>query len=93
MDADEALAHGVVSRVVPEDELDSTVRAMASQIAATPAVTVKLARKVLAHQLRPAVRASMEDEMIYQTFLNRSDDFAEFRAARAEGRPGNYTGS
>jgi hypothetical protein len=35
----------------------------------------------------------MDDEMIYQTFLNRSDDFAEFRAARAESRPANYTGS
>jgi hypothetical protein len=35
----------------------------------------------------------MDDELIYQTFLNRSDDFAEFRAARTEGRPGHYTGS
>jgi enoyl-CoA hydratase/carnithine racemase len=93
MEADEALAHGIVSRVVPADQLDATVRAMAEQIAATPAVAVKLARTVVAHQLRPAVRASMDDELIYQTFLNRSDDFAEFRAARAEGRPGHYTGS
>lgn len=93
MEADEARAHGIVSRVVPAEELDATARAMAEQIAAAPAVTVKLARKVLAHQLRPAVRASMDDEMIYQTFLNRSDDFAEFKAARAEGRPGVYTGS
>ncbi len=93
MEADEALAHGIVSRLVPADELDGTVRAMAEQIARTPAVAVKLARKVIAHRVRPAVRASMDDEMIYQTFLNRSDDFAEFRAARAEGRPGDYTGS
>jgi len=93
MEADEALAHGVVSRVVPADELDATVRAMAEQVAATPAVAVKLARTVIAHQLRPALRASMDDEMIYQTFLNRSDDFAEFKAARSEGRPGHYTGS
>ena len=35
----------------------------------------------------------MDDELIYQTFLNRSDDFAEFRAARAEGRDPRYTGS
>lgn len=93
MEADEALAHGVVSRMVAAGELDTTVRAIAEQIAATPAVAVKLARKVIAHQLRPAVRASMDDEMIYQTFLNRSDDFAEFKAARAQGRPGDYTGS
>ena len=35
----------------------------------------------------------MADELIYQTFLNRSDDFAEFKAARAEERPPHYTGS
>jgi hypothetical protein len=35
----------------------------------------------------------MEDELILQTFLNRSDDFAEFRAARAEDRPAAYRGS
>jgi enoyl-CoA hydratase/carnithine racemase len=93
MEVDEAFARGVVSRVVPADQLDDTVRTMAEQIAATPAVAVKLARKVIAHQVRPAVRASMDDELIYQTFLNRSDDFAEFRAARTEGRPGHYTGS
>src|SRR3954463_5025248 len=43
--AEEALAHGVVSRVVPEAELDATVREMAEQIAKAPAVTVKMARE------------------------------------------------
>jgi hypothetical protein len=66
---------------------------MAERIAAAPAVTVKLARKVIAHLGRPALRASMDDELIYQTFLNRSDDFAEFKAARAEEREPRYTGS
>ena len=28
----------------------------------------------------------MEDELIYQTFINKSDDYAEMRAAHAEGR-------
>ncbi len=35
----------------------------------------------------------MTDEMIYQTFVSRSDDMAEMRAARAEERPPKYTGS
>ena len=35
----------------------------------------------------------MADELIYQTMINQSDDFAEFRAARAEDRPPDYTGS
>jgi enoyl-CoA hydratase/carnithine racemase len=94
MQADEALAHGIVSRVVPQADLDETAMTMANQIAASPAVTVKMAREVIRHLSVPAVRASMADEMIYQTFVNRSDDFAEFKAARSEQRPPTrYTGS
>src|SRR5215470_10104473 len=76
LSAEEALAHGVVSRVVPEDELDATAREIAEQVASSPAVTVKMAR-----------------EMIRQTFVNKSDDMAELRAARADDRPPRYSGS
>jgi enoyl-CoA hydratase/carnithine racemase len=93
LEAAEALSHGIVSRVVPEDQLDATARAMAEQIAAAPAVTVKMAREVIRHLALPQIRSSMADEMIYQTFVNRSDDFAELKAARAEDRPPRYTGS
>jgi enoyl-CoA hydratase/carnithine racemase len=93
LSAEEALAHGVVSRLVPADELDSTVREMAEQIASSPAVTVKMAREVVKHLALPQLRASMADEMIYQTFINRSDDIAEMRAARADERAPRYTGS
>jgi len=91
--AEEALSHGIVSRVVDPDVLDETAREMAERIAASPAVTVKLARRVLSHLSRPTVRSSMDDELIYQTFLNRSDDYAEFRSAKAEGREPHYKGS
>lgn len=93
LDAQEALALGIVSRVVPRDELDATVREMAEKVAAAPAVTVKLARRVIQHLSEPEIRTSMADELIYQTFINKSDDFAELRAARAEGREPRYTGS
>lgn len=93
LSAEEALAHGIISRIVPEAELDSTVREMAEQIAAAPAVTVKMAREVIRHLAQPDIRASMNDEVIYQTFINRSDDFAELRAARDEERDPNFTGS
>jgi enoyl-CoA hydratase/carnithine racemase len=93
MPADEALAHGVVSRVVPPEALDDTVREMAEKVAAAPAVTVKMARRVLAHLAEPEVRSSMAEELIAQTFISRSDDMAELRAARAEDRPPVYTGS
>ena len=91
--AEEALAHGIVSRIVPEAQLDATAMEMAEAIATAPTVTVNLAREVIRRLALPAIRASMGDEMIYQTFLNRSDDFAEMRGARTEERPPRYTGS
>ena len=93
LSAAEALSHGIVSRVVAAEELDGTVREIAEQIAAAPAVTIKMAREVIRHLAVPAIRDSMNDEMIYQTFINKSDDFAELRAARAEDRDPRFTGS
>ena len=93
MHADEALHHGVVSRVVPEDELDGTVREIAEKIAAAPAVTVNMARRVIRHLSEPSLRSSMEDELVYQTFISRSDDMAEMRQARTDDRAPRYTGS
>jgi enoyl-CoA hydratase len=93
MNAEEALRHGIVSRVVPEAELDETVRQVAEEIASRSFVAVKMAREVVAHLARPQIRSSMADELIYQTFISRSDDMAELRAARAENRPPRFTGS
>jgi len=93
MNVDEAHAHGIVSRVVPRDELDNVTRQMAEKIAAAPAVTVKMARRVIRHLAEADIRTSMADELIGQTFINKSDDFAEMRAARAEDRAPRYTGS
>jgi enoyl-CoA hydratase len=93
MAAEEALHHGVVSRLVPPEELDATVREMAEKIAASPKVTVATARRVIRHLAEPTLRASMDDELIYQTFISRSDDMTELRTARAEQRAPHYTGS
>ncbi|MGB2758121.1 MAG: enoyl-CoA hydratase/isomerase family protein [Acidimicrobiia bacterium] len=91
--ASEALTHGIVSRVVASADLDTTAREMAEKIAAAPMASMKLARRVIAHLSRPTIATSMDDELIYQTMVNKSEDFAEFRAARAEDRAPNYRGS
>jgi enoyl-CoA hydratase/carnithine racemase len=93
LQADEALAHGVVSRVVPLDDLDATAREMAEKIVAAPFASVKMARRIIRHLGEAEVRASMADELIGQTYLSRSDDMAELRAARAEDREPRFTGS
>jgi enoyl-CoA hydratase/carnithine racemase len=79
--------------VVAPDALDDTVREMAEQIATAPAVTVKMAREVIRHLAQPQIRSSMADELVYQTFINKSDDLAELRASRSEDRTPRYTGS
>ena len=90
LSADEALAAGVVSRVVPADDLDGVVREMAAAIAAVPPLTVKLAKRVIANLASPEVRASMEEEMLAQTVLTTSHDYGELRASSAEDRPPRY---
>jgi enoyl-CoA hydratase/carnithine racemase len=86
MGADEALHHGIVSRVVAPEELDETAWEMANKIAAAPRVAVTMARRVLQHLSEPGVRSSMADELVYQTYINQSPEFAEFRAAGDNGR-------
>jgi enoyl-CoA hydratase/carnithine racemase len=93
MGVEEAYSHGIVSRVVPSQTLDDTAWEMANKIALAPMVAVKMARRVLQRLREPAIRSSMGDEMIYQTFINKSSDFAEFKAARSENRKPGYTGS
>jgi enoyl-CoA hydratase len=93
LSAEEALAQGIISRIVAPEALDDTAREMAEKVAAAPAVTVKMARRVIRHLSEPTLRSSMADELIYQTFINKSADYAEMKAAAADGRAPEYTGS
>jgi enoyl-CoA hydratase len=94
LDATEAKELGVISRIVEDDEeLNKTAFEMARSVASSPTIAVKLARRIIHHLSEPTVRVSMDDELIYQTFLNRSDDFAEFKSSRTEGREPRYRGS
>jgi len=93
MPVDEAFSYGVVSRVVPPEELDEVCLEAAHAVAKAPQLSVRLVRDVIRHLSVPQVKASMADEAIYQTMVNRSDDFAEFRAAHAESRDPRYQGS
>ena len=90
VNAEEALQHGIISRVVPREELDSTAQEMAEKIASAPAFTVKMARQVLSQLSQPEQAEAMENELIYQTMVNQSSDFAEFREAKVEQREPEY---
>ena len=92
MAAEEALRHGVVSRVVPDETLDETALEIAHQIAAAPAFTVKMFRRTLGRMANPPVQRSIEEEALTQSMVFQSDDYAEMKAARAAGRDPAYRG-
>ncbi len=71
LDAGEALRYGIVSRVVPKEELDATVHEMAEQVAAADPRAVALARRVIGNLVRPGIASSMADERTFQTRLNQ----------------------
>jgi enoyl-CoA hydratase/carnithine racemase len=64
--------------------------AVAHEIAKMPAFTVKMFRRTLARLANPLVQASIQEEAITQVLTQASDDYAEFKAARAEKRDPTY---
>ena len=90
MDADEALRHGVVSRVVAPDELDAVTLDIARTIANLPPLAVNAWRQGLLDLSTPPVATALHAELFAQMVVYKSEDFAEFKLARAEGRPPHY---
>jgi enoyl-CoA hydratase/carnithine racemase len=90
LDAQEALRHGIVSRVVPDADLDATCLQVAREIAALPAFTVKMFRRTLARIANPLVEASIQEEAVTQVLTQASSDYAEMKAARAAKREPAY---
>lgn len=86
MTAQEALTHGVVSRVVPDDELDDAAMEIAHAIAGNSAFAVKMFRRELSRLATGAVQQSMKEEAVNQSMVFASDDYAELKAARAANR-------
>ncbi|MGH2760759.1 MAG: enoyl-CoA hydratase/isomerase family protein [Actinomycetota bacterium] len=69
MDAHEALSHGVVSRVVPLDELDDAALEIARGLAERSPLAVRLTREVLRNLATPEVERSMHQEWISQSVV------------------------
>jgi enoyl-CoA hydratase/carnithine racemase len=92
MPAEEALRHGVVSRLVPEDELDDTALEIAHGIAKAPPFAVKMFCRTLGRLATDLVDRSMQEESVAQSLVFGSEDYAEMKQAREEGRDPLYRG-
>ena len=92
MTADEALRHGIVSRVVPDDKLDETALEIARGIASRAAFSVQMFRRTLGGMANPLVQRSLVDEALAQAMVFASSDYRESKAARAEKREPHFRG-
>lgn len=90
--ADEALRHGVVSRVVPDEELDEKALEIAHTIAGNAAFSVQMFRRTLGRMANPLVQQSLAEEALTQSLVFQSYDYAEGKAARAEQREPKFEG-
>ncbi len=89
---DEAAAMGLVDRVVPLGQLESTVRELAAEIAGSAPLAVESIRSTLRGDLADRVAAATEHERAEQERLRATDDFKEGTRAMAERRTPNFTG-
>ncbi len=90
--ADEALRMGLVSQVVPVDELSARVRTLAQSIASNAPMTIRAAKAAidrLAHDPSPEslVKAAALTDACYESI-----DYAEGRTAFLEKRPPVFIG-
>ena len=93
VDAQEALAIGLVNRVVPHDKLMETAREVAGHIASkcSPLGVAHAKKLIWNHQFTDLATAIKEDDASMQA-MTRSEDFAEGVKAFVEKRPPRFKG-
>ncbi len=92
LSADEALRIGLVNRVVPVDDLESSVRELAATIAANAPLTVQACKAAIREARKdPAARDLEAVERLVEACF-RSEDYLEGQAAFAEKRPPRFRG-
>src|SRR5690242_12033639 len=89
IDAEEALRHGLVNRVVPVQELDAAVDELAAKIAPTPLPVLRLTKLALQRAYEAmGLRAAVDANLYLSSILNAADlpEQREFdRIARERG--------
>jgi enoyl-CoA hydratase/carnithine racemase len=87
LDAEQALACGLVSRVVDDAELMNEARALAARIAANPGYTLRLAKRLLREGRHASLDTILEMSASMQALAHGQPDHKEAVAAFLEKRP------
>jgi enoyl-CoA hydratase/carnithine racemase len=88
IDAPTADRYGLVSELVPDEELDDAVAALAARLASGPTLAFAQTKSLLTRELDMPLSAAMELDAMTQALLMTTEDHAEFHAAfNAKRRP------
>lgn len=92
IDAQRAVAWGVVDFVVESKDLDARALDAARRIAAGPPLAIAMAKQLVDQAWADSIRRGIRQELMAQTVLFGSEDYQEARSARSEGREPEYSG-
>ena len=92
VEAEEALALGLVNEVVEDDRLMARTDELAADLAAAPTFAIGLAKKLFHAAVAPSLDQYLEIESFVQPQLHHTADNAEGRAAFREKRKPNFIG-
>jgi enoyl-CoA hydratase/carnithine racemase len=92
IDAETALAWGLVSRVVAPDDLLPTAREIADRIAANPPVAVRAGKQLLREAAGLTLDEVLDKSADVQALMHQTKDHAEAVSAFVEKREPRFTG-
>ncbi|WP_245926340.1 enoyl-CoA hydratase-related protein [Sulfoacidibacillus thermotolerans] len=92
VNAEQALALGLVSKVVPDDALMAETDTLARRLAAGPTVALGLTKRAMYEGATGALTDALEREALYQQLASETQDFKEGVKAFLEKRVPDYKG-
>ena len=90
---EQALEMGLADVLAPLDELQATAMRLAQEIAENAPLAVQSTRATFRQGIADAVKAQTDHELIEQSWLRKTKDFAEGVKSVSERRAGNFVGA